>query len=101
MKAKPGVQVTTRDGWTVIADKGGSMLWTFTPPGHPAHPTVARREGMQRADGSWYLNQNVLCEAAKATCDKINAEFVELNNQMRREIKRARARPDRVPSPGN
>jgi hypothetical protein len=39
----------------------------------------------------------MLCQAAKAACDKINAEFVELNNQMRRAIERDGPRPDRVP----
>jgi hypothetical protein len=97
VKAKPGVRVSVQDGWTVIAEQGGLVLGTFTPPGHPAHPTVARREAKQHANAAWYVDQRVLCQAAKAACDKINAEFVELNNQMRRAIERDGPRPDRVP----
>ena len=94
VKAKPSVRVSVQDGWTVIAEQGGLVLWTFTPLGHPAHPTVARREAKQHTNGAWYVDQRVLCQAAKAACDKINAEFVELNSKMRRAIERDGPRPD-------
>ncbi len=99
VKAKPGVRVFVQEGWTVIAEPGGLTLWSFAPPGHPAHPTVVRRELKQQANGAWYVYQRVLCQAHKASCDKINAEFVELNNAMRRALERDQPRPDKLPPP--
>jgi hypothetical protein len=94
VKAKPGVRVSVRDGWTVMDDRATMTVWSFTPTGHPAHPTAVRREVKQAKDGSVSVQQSVLCQAQKPACDKINAEFVELNNKMRRAIERDRPRSD-------
>ena len=94
VKSKPGVRVTVQQGWIVIEDRATMTVWSFTSPGNPAHPAAVRREVKQAKDGSVNIEQRVLCEAAKGPCDKINAEFVELNNKMRRAIERDRPRSD-------
>ena len=78
VKAKPGVRVPVQDGWTVMEDRAAMTMWSFTPAGHPAHPTVARREVKQAKDGSISIQQSVLCQAQKPACGKVNAELVEL-----------------------
>jgi hypothetical protein len=42
IRVKDGVKISVQSGWTVIQDQQFS-LWSFTPPGHPAHPAVAHR----------------------------------------------------------
>jgi hypothetical protein len=100
VQAKPGVRVTVRDGWTIMEDRASMTVWSFTPPGHPAHPSVARREVRQAKDGRVSIQHSVRCEAAKAACDKLNAEFRELNDRIRRQLERDQPRPDRLPPQG-
>src|ERR1700738_1060328 len=50
LQARNDVKTWIQDGWTVIED--GMTLWSFTPAGHPAHPSVAKRSrvGEKRGD---------------------------------------------------
>ena len=87
LKKKPGVTISVQGGWTIAADRSTNTVWSFTPPGHPAHPSVVRRTVVEK-DGSIHVRTNVLCKAAKPTCDKLAADFNQLNNRMRDSIKR-------------
>jgi hypothetical protein len=89
MRAKSGVKVSVQGGWTIVDDRGNSALWSFTPPGHPAHPAVVRRTVTEK-DGAIFVQMGGLCEAAKPPCDKLMAEFRELTERMRRQIERDR-----------
>ena len=79
--------VSSQSGWTVITENGGLTLWSFTPPGHPAHPAAVKRV-MSQKDGAWYVNMNVLCQADKAPCDQLVQDFKLLNERMRESIER-------------
>jgi hypothetical protein len=83
LKAKPGVEISDEDGWTIIAD--GLALWSFTPEAHPAHPSAVKREVVER-DGKTVIEMAVLCQSAKAPCDQLVREFTELNENMRRQL---------------
>src|SRR5262249_41816615 len=90
LRAKAGVTVAEQAGWTVIQD--GLTMYSFTPAGHPAHPAAVRRTVFREADGAWSLKMSILCEAAQPACDKLAADFQELNNKMREDLARSRGR---------
>ncbi|KQV45275.1 MULTISPECIES: hypothetical protein [unclassified Duganella] len=43
LKARGGVTISEGGGWTTVDDKVNGTLWSFTLPGHPAHPAAVRR----------------------------------------------------------
>lgn len=91
LKARPGaiVAVTQPDGWTVITlPEPEYELWSFTPPGHYAHPAAVRR-AIKQANGRVYVEMTALCEADKASCDRLVREFQQLNQKMREDIQRS------------
>lgn len=81
LKAKPGVKISERDGWTTIDDRQSNAIWTFTPPGHAAHPAVIRR-GIVETNGGLGIHMTALCQAAKGPCDRLMEEFTKLNEQV-------------------
>jgi hypothetical protein len=87
LKAKPGVEINELkpSGW-VIVNESRSIMWSFTPTGHYAHPAVVRREVVER-DGGVVLEMRALCQADKASCDKLIREFQELNERMRQSMR--------------
>jgi hypothetical protein len=92
LRAKNGVQISVQSGWTVINDPSTLSLWSFTPPGHPAHPAAIHRKVIQE-NGNIYVQMNVMCEAAKPACDALVAEFEKLNRQMTEDLKRRKMAP--------
>ena len=72
LKAKPGVQVSGEDGWTIITD--GNIIWSFTPEGNAAHPSAVKRETIAR-DGAESLEMRIQCEAAPEPCDRLADDF--------------------------
>ncbi len=94
LQARSDVKVRAQDGWTVIED--GATLWSFTPPGHPAHPSVAKRALMEK-DGSFHIDMKIFCQSTQGPCDQLAADFHKLNDQMRASIARQRERR----APGN
>ena len=91
LKLKPGVKVSaTADGWTVFAE--GTALWSFTPEGHPAHPSAVRREPVER-DGKVVIEMAVLCEAGKEPCDQLVRDFTILNESIGDRVRRAGTQP--------
>jgi hypothetical protein len=89
MKAKPGVAISSEGGWTVIVDRASMILWSFTPSGHPAHPSAVRRAIVQRGDGV-FVDMSVKCESQKAACDQLVAEFNQLTEKMRQGLNQGR-----------
>jgi hypothetical protein len=86
LKAKSGANVTVQQGWTIVDDRPGNAFWSFTPPGHPAHPAAIKRSIVSR-DGGMYVDMSALCQAEKAACDKLIEEFKALNERMRSDIR--------------
>ena len=82
LRRKPGVSISVQSGWTIATDRSAYAIWSFTPQGHPAHPSVVRRTVFEK-DGSVHVRTNVLCKAAKPTCDNLVADFNHLNSRMR------------------
>ena len=85
LQARKDVKTSIQDGWTVIQD--GDTLWSFTPAGHPAHPSVAKRTLVEK-DGGYFIDMKILCQSTKSPCDQLAADFEKLNEQMRASIAR-------------
>ena len=84
LKATPGVEIRENQGWTIVNDQANRTLWSFTPVGHPAHPSAVKRSVLFR-DGAMYLDLNVLCLGTKDACDALVRDFQALNERVRRE----------------
>jgi hypothetical protein len=95
LKTRPGIQfsVTEPDHWTIATASDFSAQWSFTPPGHYAHPAVVQRLLKKRPNGDMYVEMGVFCESAKAACDRLSEEFTELNRQMRDQMPRNNIEP--------
>lgn len=88
LQAKPGVQIqiTKPDAWT-IANEPGDVQWSFTPSSHSAYPAVVRRVIKMKPDGGIFIEMSGLCEAEKAACDKLMADFKELNERIGQSVR--------------
>jgi len=89
LQKKPGVAISVQGGWTIVNDRPTLTVWSFTPSAHQAHPAVVRRTAIKK-DGAFYVCTSVLCGGPKPACDKLVAEFNELNNRMRRDLESKR-----------
>ena len=58
--------------YVAISDKGKDTIWTFTMPGHPAHPSVVCRRPVP--------------DGAETECQKLVAALQELNQRMLRDM---------------
>jgi hypothetical protein len=73
--------------YVAVSDKAKDTVWTFTVPGHPAHPSVVCRRPVQDG-GEMRLEMNVRCGAAEAECQKLVRAFQELNQRMLRDLRK-------------
>jgi hypothetical protein len=89
LKAKPGVTVTVLppQGWIIVEDRETLTLWSFTPSGHYAHPSVVKGTLQQVGDQQPIrIRMDVMCNADKASCDRLVREFQELNERMKASL---------------
>ena len=89
LQHKNGVRISNQGGWTVIDDPSEQTLWSFAPPGHPAYPAAVRRQIIKGSSGISFKT-SILCQAAKPPCDKLAADFEELNNKVRENFNQSR-----------
>jgi hypothetical protein len=66
-------------------EKDTFTMWTFTLPGHPAHPTVVCRRPV-RSGETITLQMDIACKAAEKPCADLSQQFKELNAQMQTAI---------------
>jgi len=86
---RPGGRTSSRGGWIIAEERASLTIWSFTPAGHPAHPSMVRRQVADEG-GHVGLKMSVSCPAAKAACDGLVREFDVLNDQMTRALRGAR-----------
>jgi len=87
LKTRPGAKVSQRDGWTIITEQGGAIVWSFTTDTHPAHPAVVRRAIVVGDDGVARIEMASLCQAEKASCDRLMKDFRDLTERSSRAMK--------------
>jgi hypothetical protein len=68
-------------GWTIIHQYRPDVVWSFAPPSHAAYPAVVKRVLTSGDDGFIRMEMSMLCEASKAPCDGLYAEFQQLNER--------------------
>jgi hypothetical protein len=83
--AVPGVQTQDQEGWLIVNEKPG-VIWSFAPEGHEAHPAVGKRQLLQRNDGSFVVRTDLMCEAGKDACDRLNASYQALDEAMMKSL---------------
>ncbi|MGY0196924.1 hypothetical protein ACWA7J_17795 [Leptothrix sp. BB-4] len=87
-----GTIVTHADGWTTVNDPMASAQWSFTPPGHPAHPALVRRVVERPPVGELRIDIQTLCESANAAaCTQLRSDFEAMSDRIRQALK-ARSR---------
>jgi hypothetical protein len=78
--------------YIAINDAARNTLWTFTVPGHPAHPTVVCRQPVDVPGKELSLQMDVQCNADGAECERLVSAFQELNQRMLRDAKKQQKR---------
>lgn len=89
LRAKPGVSFSEEGGWMIAEERSSAILWSFTPSGHPAHPSVVKRQ-LVNEDGQLNLKMSISCRAVKMVCDALVRDFNDLNQRMIEAIREGR-----------
>jgi hypothetical protein len=87
LHSKPEVIFREEGGWIIAEDRSHYTLWSFATDGDPAYPSVVKRTAVQEAGGNVTMNMNILCESTQDACDKLVANFNELNERARDSLK--------------
>lgn len=84
LKADPGAGMKEHEGWTIFNQKvdGKYVLWSFTPPDHPAHPSVIRREVVKK-EGEIFIKMDALCDSNQLDCDLLIEQFKGINERIK------------------
>ena len=84
LESDPGAELTEYEGWKIFKQKenGRYMLWSFTPPEHPAHPTVVRR-AIAKLNGQLVIDMDALCYSTQFFCDSLIEEFKQINENIK------------------
>jgi hypothetical protein len=86
LKAIDGLNVAQQEDWILIEDERVSLtLWSFTRPGHPAHPSAVRRLVAER-NGDLSIDMRVRCEAANSACRELVRDFDARNEKLRADM---------------
>jgi hypothetical protein len=87
LHSKPEVIFREEGGWIIADDRTHYTLWSFATEGDPAYPSAVKRTAVQESGGNVTMNMNILCESTQDACDKLVANFNELNERARDSLK--------------
>ena len=82
LRSRSDVVMRVNSGWTIVTESKRQAVWSFTPATHAAHPAAVVRIVSQRG-GDIFIEMKALCQGRKVACDKLIADFQELNDRMR------------------
>lgn len=84
LEKNPDAVLTEHEGWKVfnVKEKGVYVLWSFTPPDHPAHPTVVKRSILKK-DGELFIDMAALCFSPRILCDSLLEDFKLINENIK------------------
>lgn len=85
LKARGDVTISEEGGWTIADDKRNRTLWSFTTPGHPAHPAAVRRTVLME-NGQASIRMAALCQAKQEACDAMLEEFRRMNTALQQSL---------------
>lgn len=86
LRAKSDVKFSKEEEWLIAKDTDGAT-WSFSPPSHPAHPSVGRRQVLEQ-EGRFFIETRILCQSTKAACDKLHADYQLLDQRINEAIAR-------------
>jgi hypothetical protein len=87
LHAKPSVDFSIQDGWTIASDSETNTVWSFPPQRDPAYPAVVKRQMTPAPDGKVAVQMDVLCSATKAACDDLVRAFERMNDEAQRQLR--------------
>jgi hypothetical protein len=96
LQARSDVTITSKGGWTIVDEPSDKAVWSFTPPDHPAHPAAVKRKLVTK-DGATFVETSALCQASKAACDKLMADFQELTDKSVQQVQKSVTKADSDP----
>ena len=84
LEQNPDAILTEHEGWKIfnVKENGVYVLWSFTPPEHPAHPTVVKRSILKK-DGELFIDMAALCFSTRILCDSLMEEFKLINENIK------------------
>jgi hypothetical protein len=88
LHSKPQVIFREEGGWIIAEDRSHYTLWSFATEGDPAYPSAVKRTAVQESGGSVTMRMNILCESKQDACDKLVANFNELNERARDSLQK-------------
>jgi hypothetical protein len=83
LHSKSEVIFREEGGWIIAEDRSHYTLWSFATEGDPAYPSAVKRTAVQESGGNVTMSMNILCESNQDACDKLVANFNELNERAR------------------
>ncbi len=89
LKARGDVTLSEEGPWTIADDKANHTLWSFTKPGHPAHPAAVQRTVVLE-NGQPSIRMHSLCQATQQACDNMLEEFRRMNTALQQSLAPAR-----------
>jgi hypothetical protein len=83
LRADRSAKLDRQAGWIVVStiERGNPVLWSFTPEGHPAHPSVVKRTALEQK-GTGYVELATLCEAPEPDCARLLEDFKQVNQRI-------------------
>lgn len=84
LESDPDAVFSEYEGWKIFKQKGNGryILWSFTPPEHPAHPTVVRRS-IAKINGQLNIDMDALCYSTQNFCDSLMEDFKQINENIK------------------
>ena len=86
LHAKPGVEFSTQDGWTIASDPDTNAVWSFPPEHDPAYPAVVKRQMLPTKAGGVAVQMDVMCSASKTACDDLVRAFERMNDEVKSQL---------------
>ena len=95
LRADTEAKFDGQGGWIVVAtvERGNPVAWSFTPEGHPAHPSVVKRTVVEKG-GTGYVELATLCEARESDCVRLLEEFKQINERIAQSARAKRVELD-------
>jgi hypothetical protein len=86
LDADPDASKSEYEGWTLFKQKtdGTYVLWSFTPPHHPVHPSAVRREILSK-DDELFIGMAVLCHSSRPDCGQLVELFRQINERLKQK----------------
>ena len=85
-------KIADENGYVAYVDTPKTAVWTFTKPGHEAHPSVVCRSVIANPDGSNSIDMKVLCVGTDAACERLLADFNKLNERIIEDLTRQQSK---------